>query len=357
MDSGSAAPPQRLPPINPGQNPPPQQANYINPSQQNPVPPIQGQPQHAILVQQPVNNNNKNEKYASSCSIGLGGTQITIGILCIIFQVAAICVGAHVAVISTGIWCGLYFCLCGAFGIAAGKSKTTCLIVTHMILCIVAAAVFVFIVIGHAGAALGYDVWDYNYDYNGWSDYNDYYHDPRDCHWEYPHNDADPDNYTSVYMCCDYDVNGTYACNPDDPIYYDHPVPAVMPVEPHRNDSALAMSSILIILAVVELIIAICASVLGCINCCTGPKNTVAALQVQYLPVAGSSDGAPQILVISNGQAVPMGQVSAQYPSAAYIIQQPQGGTNISGVPVNSTNPAQPPQYRKSSPPPDYSAN
>ena len=60
----------------------------------------------------------------------------------------------------------------------------------------------------------------------------------------------------------------------------------------------------------------------------------MAALQVQYLPVAGSSDGAPQILVISNGQAVPMGQVSAQYPSAAYIIQQPQGGTNISGIPT-----------------------
>ena len=62
-----------------------------------------------------------------------------------------------------------------------------------------------------------------NYNHDRWpQDHNpDYYdyHDPRDCHWEQPYNDADPDNYTSVYMCCDYDMNGTYACNPDEPIY------------------------------------------------------------------------------------------------------------------------------------------
>ncbi|KAI0207153.1 hypothetical protein LSAT2_008172 [Lamellibrachia satsuma] len=97
--------------------------------------------------------------YASKSSLILGATQIAIGLLCILFN--AVAIGAHstTAVVGHGIWGGLFFILTGAFGVMAGKLRTTCSIVTFMVLSILGAVIFVtfVMVLAAIGVAIDHD--------------------------------------------------------------------------------------------------------------------------------------------------------------------------------------------------------
>ena len=60
------------------------------------------------------------------------------------------------------------------------------------------------IVAGVSSGSVAYDATNYDsYDYN-----HDYDYIPTNCHWEYS-------GSNQTYICCDYDVNGTYNCKPD----------------------------------------------------------------------------------------------------------------------------------------------
>ena len=47
------------------------------------------------------------EKYAAKSANGLAITQIAVGVMCIIFQIASLALHAEFAEIGSGIWCGI----------------------------------------------------------------------------------------------------------------------------------------------------------------------------------------------------------------------------------------------------------
>ncbi|CAH1772413.1 unnamed protein product, partial [Owenia fusiformis] len=75
--------------------------------------------------------NGKAATIIGSIMIGLGILSIILGGVAIVLKVASYSVG-------TGIWCELcFFIVTGSFGIAAGRFKSKCLIITFMVLSIV----------------------------------------------------------------------------------------------------------------------------------------------------------------------------------------------------------------------------
>jgi hypothetical protein len=78
--------------------------------------------------------------YAGRHVLRLGVTQIVIGCLVIAAQIVVFSVyNLYLfSFISHGIWCGAAFFVCGVIGILAGKRRTTCLITSHLVLCILA---------------------------------------------------------------------------------------------------------------------------------------------------------------------------------------------------------------------------
>ena len=101
---------------------------------------VQGQPGQTIVIQSaPTGVGNRvYESYPAKASNIFGGIQLGIGILLIILNIVALCIDAYLAEVGHGIWCGIFFILTGAFGIAAGKTRTMCPIITFMVLSIVA---------------------------------------------------------------------------------------------------------------------------------------------------------------------------------------------------------------------------
>ncbi|KAK2192603.1 hypothetical protein NP493_26g06005 [Ridgeia piscesae] len=87
------------------------------------------------------------KNYAKKTSMLLGVAQIVIGVLCIGFHIAVIVDVTPTAKIGQGIWGGLFFIATGAFGVVAGKQRTTRSIVSFMILSILSATVFATLVL------------------------------------------------------------------------------------------------------------------------------------------------------------------------------------------------------------------
>jgi len=58
---------------------------------------------YLIVLQQP----SRYENYQFKSARALGIAQIVCGVLCFIFQIAAIAVGATAAFVAPGIWCGI----------------------------------------------------------------------------------------------------------------------------------------------------------------------------------------------------------------------------------------------------------
>jgi len=190
--------------------------------------------------------------YHSKNSMRLSIAQIVIGALCIVFNGVGIGFEAVLSVASVGLWGGCLFIVTGAFGISAAKTRTKCKITTFMILSIVSAAttvaLFLCAVIGVASQE--------------WYGYH--------CHRGY----------------YNYYFSDSSAC----------------------RDVAIAMNSLLAILAVAEAALATWGSVLCCkvYGCCTTPDNIL--MPQQYTTMAG---GQPMVLV-------PLAHLNFEGPLAAY---------------------------------------
>ncbi|KAI0237236.1 hypothetical protein LSAT2_012277 [Lamellibrachia satsuma] len=78
--------------------------------------------------------------YASKTSFILGLIQITVGILCIVFNMTAITVLPSVG---PGLWGSLFVILTGAFGVMAARQKMSCTVISFMVLSVLASSVYV----------------------------------------------------------------------------------------------------------------------------------------------------------------------------------------------------------------------
>lgn len=69
---------------------------------------------------------------------GLAITQIVFGCVVIIAQIIILALyNLFFTSISQGIWCGVAFVVCGAFGVVSSKYRTFPWVVTHLVLCII----------------------------------------------------------------------------------------------------------------------------------------------------------------------------------------------------------------------------
>jgi hypothetical protein len=214
--------------------------------------------------------------YLSKRSRSLGIAHITIGALCIVFNAVGIGFDAILSVASIGIWGGILFIVTGAFGISAAKLRTKCKITTFMVLCIVSAAVTIALFVC---AVMGATI-------------------------------QGNEGYYS-YICRSY-------------YYYDYYYSNAC-----RN-VAIAMNSLLAILAVAAAIPAIWGSVLCCkvYGCCKASETQIMMSQEQY---AGMSGGQPMI-IIPLSQINFGGQMVAYAPG--YSAQQ-TGSTSAPPYPLN----------------------
>ena len=67
-----------------------------------------GQQPTVIVAPAPVSN--VREHYASNQAMGLGCTQLIMGILAFVFQIISIAIQADVTYTGAGIWCGIIVC-------------------------------------------------------------------------------------------------------------------------------------------------------------------------------------------------------------------------------------------------------
>jgi len=113
-----------------------------------------------MIIQQPYNgpvyakpSGTIYTNYRSAQSMGLGITQIIIGVMCITFNGVALGYGAPLSYVGHGIWGGIMFIITGAFGIPAAKVRSKCLVCAFMVLCIISASLCVPVFsLGIAGA-------------------------------------------------------------------------------------------------------------------------------------------------------------------------------------------------------------
>jgi len=226
--------------------------------------------------------------YASKQSLGLGITQVLAGIFCVVFNAVAIAFGALVSPASIGIWGGIMFILSGAFGISAAKCRTKCKVVTFMVLSIMSAAITLpLFICSIIGAIIdGYNFYCYTYYYYG---------------------------YYSSNSC------------------------------PNTRNVAVAMNSLLTILAFVEAVAAIWGSVICCkaACCCNSTENV--AVPIQYATMQGQ-----QVIIIQQPQLNYGGQLVAYPAPAGYTTQpiinayptQPMGNA-YPAQPIGNAYPAQ----------------
>jgi Kef-type K+ transport system membrane component KefB len=162
---------------------------------------------------------------------------IIVGILAIIFNAVAISVDDYLGPVGHGFWCGVFFIVTGSFGIGA-KSKNKCLIITFMVLCIISSVLTTCLLGLGLGAAI---------------------------------NQCEDDDY--YYYVCGYRRRGRDEYN-----------------------TAIAMESLLAILAVVAAVASIWGSVICCgaVCCCN------------YAPTYGVIVSGPyanqQVLIVSQSQ-------------------------------------------------------
>jgi len=264
----------------------------------------------APMVLYPSQQPSRYENYQFKSARALGIAQIVCGVLCFIFQIAAIAVGATAAFVAPGIWCGILFVIAGCLGVASASSKTACTIVATMVLSII-SSVFVFNVLIVAAVALGVD---------------------NDCH--------------------DYH-------------YYDYYYPYR---EECNKPPKLAMSGILLLLSIVELIASIWASVLCCSAVCCGRRMPS---QTTVMYTSGGVQYPGQVVVMNSGAnpMIPQGGIAGgvvyttTYPTQPTVMtgypgqvviqnQQASAPGQVPGQVYNPGQPVNPPPYAAGSAPP-----
>lgn len=179
------------------------------------------------------------DRYPKKLSIGLGAMQIVFGVLCIVFNSVSLAFhdGLELrgnGIVCHGIWCGTLFIITGVIGIAAGTKKRKCEIVTNMVMCIISACFnFYLLLYGIMGALE-----------TNWQRY-------FACS---PHFNIDRELITDIELCKSVTV-------------------------------VVAMESCLAIAGVIEAVLFICGSVLGCKSgacCCSGSYQAM-ALTPEYV--------------------------------------------------------------------------
>jgi uncharacterized membrane protein HdeD (DUF308 family) len=234
------------------------------------------------------------ENYRSKHSVILGSIQVVIGILCIVFNTTAIVANNNQPqMIGPGIWCGILFIISGAFGIVAGRTKTKCKVIASMVLSIVASGLCgILLIISLMGLVHA--------------------------------------NFMSICESLESD-HYRYYC-----------------FTRNAKNIALAMNSLLMILAAFEICTAIWISTLACkVSCCNNTPQQV-MIAAQYIPMLGTS----QLVVTNQGQMThPINYAAAvQYPIGQYPGYQPaapvnnlvQPGNQAQGPPVSGMPAAYP---------------
>ncbi|XP_013420357.1 uncharacterized protein LOC106180777 isoform X2 [Lingula anatina] len=250
---GQYGPPQGqyiLPPQ--GQYMPPPQGQYLAVPQGQYMPPPQGQV--VIMNQQqqlkPVLPGIR-PGWAHDSALRCAAIQITCGILAVILGIVGIAIGAHLAFLGTGIWCGVSFIIAGGVGVGAAKKKTTCLLVSHMMLSILSTLTST-VLLSFASIGLYEEI---NFCLKDSGYYESYSH---------------TDGYSvEIYNMCKSIVSGKYA---------EH--------------------SLLLIIAFLEAVVALISSALTCRGTCCAPKQQQG--QVMYT----TSPYGQQAITIQYGQPV-----------------------------------------------------
>ena len=208
--------------------------------------------------------------YQSTKSRNLGITQIILGALSIVFNAVGISYLAELSYAGVGIWGGILFIINGAFGISAAKLRTKCKITTVLVLSIISSVTTIALIIcAVMGAALQYPYYGYyGYSCNGGRyEYGDYHYHQNTC-----------------------------------------------------RAVAVAMNSVLAVLAVAEAVAAIWSSVLCCkvYGCCDSSGNMMTS--PQYAPVQGSQ----QVIIVPRSQLNSGGPLTTY--ATGYPPQQVIGG-------------------------------
>jgi len=200
--------------------------------------------------------------YNSKQSMGLGVTQVVVGVICIVINAIGIAFGSLLAVVSIGIWGGIMFIISGSFGISAAKWRTKCKVIAFMVLCIISAAITVpLFICAVMGAAL-----------------DGYYENCYSLYYNY---------YRRSYNCQEI------------------------------SHVAVAMNAVLASLAIVQAIAAIWGSAICCkAACCCKYNNSQVVAPIQFATIQGQ-----QVIIIPQSQLNLGGQMMT-YAPPDYSTQQ-----------------------------------
>ncbi|XP_070581841.1 uncharacterized protein [Ptychodera flava] len=90
----------------------------------------------------PLTDNGGRRNLSHRAVTGLSISQIVIGCLEIILGSVIIALDGVLAIVATPVWIGVFFVITGLIGFLAARWRTTCWIVTTMVMCIVSASLF-----------------------------------------------------------------------------------------------------------------------------------------------------------------------------------------------------------------------
>ncbi|XP_070537193.1 membrane-spanning 4-domains subfamily A member 4A-like isoform X2 [Ptychodera flava] len=241
----------------------------------------------------------------------LGAMQIVLGSLCVLFGIIILLLNGAISFIAAPLWCGAIFIVTGLLGVLAANWKTSGVIISSMVMCILTATLFYPTLFGIMVATMVIEAID-------------------SCYYDYSRHGSWGD-----YICDD-------------------------------RDTKLAIEGVILFLGFIDFVVAIVNSAFCCGALCCKPRNVSPVVYYtvqpggvpQQVPMATTQYGQQVILVPPSGPsapppygpyntqpmfvqpgAVPMAGTSAPYgqgePGAGYGYGQPQA----KGEPSNDTLP------------------
>ncbi|XP_078481984.1 membrane-spanning 4-domains subfamily A member 4A-like [Ciona intestinalis] len=129
------------------------------------------QPMSVPLIIQPPQEQ-PGQKYAK-VYFGLGITQLVMGILSLGIAITALCMGSNYYSnyyfdTGAGIWCGVFFLICGILGCISGQKPGKCIIVASMVMTIISAVIATTMLSLETTSALLVDPYGYEYGSSGY---------------------------------------------------------------------------------------------------------------------------------------------------------------------------------------------
>ncbi|XP_070537339.1 membrane-spanning 4-domains subfamily A member 4D-like [Ptychodera flava] len=99
------------------------------------------------MEQQTANETRSDFSHRTVCR--LGATQVVLGFLCVVFGIGILMQeGLDISLIAAPMWCGAIFFVTGLFGILAAKRKTSSMIISSLVMCVLTATLFYPILFG-----------------------------------------------------------------------------------------------------------------------------------------------------------------------------------------------------------------